>query len=219
MSLLTPQATLSLEEIQRAAFYLLLDNLNAALAEVEQRWEPSDQEFAERTDRVYAPTTLEPIEVHNFHEGHRPSLIKAPVDRYPNVAVMCFLAVPSPGSDQWDHMNVYRDTLWIEVMAKAGPEPVGDVEGETICNRRAHRLAEAANLCILRDESLGGIVSGHDTAPTIRMGDLFTRKERTSYGPHWYWQGARLEYAVRKEAAASSPSSGSFFRPPIDQAP
>jgi hypothetical protein len=109
-------------------------------------------------------------------------------------------------SDQYDQIDVYRDNLFVEIMVKATQD-----EGEEIVNRRVQRTAEAVNICILRNETLNGIVAGFDTAPTLRLSDVFTRKERTAYGPEWFWQGARLEYAVRKEATHPSLSPGSIF--------
>jgi hypothetical protein len=46
-----------------------------------------------------------------------------------------------------------------------------------------------------------------DVSPS--MSDLFTRKEKTTYGDLWFWQGARLEYVVRKDAIRYLPSGSS----------
>jgi len=203
--LLVDQGTTGLEEIQREALYVLMDNLNDALADMEAYWAPKDEALALRLGIDYVPTTLEPVIPTNFHEGHRPSLIGAPIDRYPNVAVMCFRAAPSAESAAYDHMESYRDALWVEVMVKS---QVSEEE----CNRRIHRMASAANLCMMAHKTLNGSVSGMDTAPTTNISDLFKRKEKASgYGPEWYWQGARLDYTVRKEAV-DPPSTGSFLR-------
>jgi hypothetical protein len=213
MTLLVDQATTGLEEIQREAFYVVLDHINDAIGEVEAYWGPRDEALAVRMGVDYEPTLLERVVSENFHEGHRPSLIKAPITAYPNVSVMCFRATPHGESASHDHMDIYRDTLWIEIMVKS------EVSEEE-CNRRAHRMATAVNLCVMANTTLNGIVSGLDATPSANITDLFTRKERSAYGPEWFWQGARLEYAVRKEAAHGSPSSGSFFRAPqyaIDQ--
>ena len=44
----------------------------------------SDEEFATATGRSSELTVLERVDPNNFHEGHRPSLISAPIDAYPN---------------------------------------------------------------------------------------------------------------------------------------
>ena len=152
----------------------------------------------------------------NFHEGFRPSLINAPVEGYPNLAVMAYRATPGPGTELYDHQEKYRVTLVIETMVKAMSE-----EGEEVCNHRAQRMVQAVHTCLMANQTLGGIVSGFDGTPTVSVTELFTRKDRggdassagtrTSYGPHWYWQGGRMEYAVRKEASLPT-SHGTNFR-------
>lgn len=213
MSLLVDQGTTGLEEIQREARYVLMDNLNDAIDQVESYWVPKDEALALRLGIDYVPTVLERVAPENFHEGHRPSLINAPIEQYPNVAAMCFRATPSAESAAYDQMESYRDVLWVEVMVKS------EVSEEE-CNRRVQRMATAVNLCMMSHTTLNGIVSGMDTAPTTNVSDLFKRKEKSGYGQDWFWQGARLDYTVRKEAVNPPSSTGSFFRTPyeIDQA-
>lgn len=204
------------EQIQRAALYVLHKTINEAIGLVQAAWVASDTEHATVFGNTYIPTILEPIQNKNFHEGHRPSLINAPVDRYPNVAVMAYRATPAPGTDLFDHQENYRVSLAVEVMVKAMSE-----EGEEVCNRRAHRLVDAVHVSLMANTTLGGLVSGFDGTPTTSVTELFTRKDRggndsgqrgarTAYGPEWFWQGGRLEYAVRKEAAM--PSHENHFR-------
>jgi len=218
MTTLVNSATLGLEDIQRAAVYVLYDGINDVLSEIEAAFAPSDQEFASKLGRTYEPTTLESVQPENFHEGHTPSLINSPVEGYPNIAVMAYVASPSPTDSQYDHQTIYLDQLVIETMVKS-------IDSEAEVNKRARRMTEAVNVCMMRNQTLNGMVQGFDTAPTVRISDVFTRKERTSYGPEWFWQGSRLEYVVRKEAVHRPPSSsGSIFRTPqpvglnIDQA-
>jgi len=205
VTLILKNPTLGLEEVQRAAFYILFERLNDAIGLVESYWTPLDEERSIRTGIPIPATTLERVLPGNFHEGHRPSLLRAPIEAYPNVAVMAFRATPGPGSDLFDHVDVYRDQLWIEMMVKS---QIDEVE----TNRRAQRMAAAVNTCMIQNQSLEGIVSGLETGPTAVVSDLFVRKERTSYGAEWYWQGARLEYSVRKETVVQPPQ---FFD--IDQ--
>lgn len=211
----TPNA--ALEEIQRAALLVLADTLNDAIGLVEAAWADSDQSFAERMGRAYTPVVLERVQPENFHEGYRPSLINAPVEQYPNVAAMAYRATPGPGTELYDHQEKYRVALVIEMMVKA----MSDDGGEEVCNHRAQRMVQALHTCLMANQTLGGIVSGFDGTPTVSVTELFTRKDRggdpssagtrTSYGPHWFWQGGRLEYAVRKEASLPT-THGTNFR-------
>lgn len=203
---LVETATTGLEEIQRQVFFKLFEDMNDTILVIAERMDTSDEEFATRTGRPYVQTVIEPVEPANFYEGHRPSLITAPIEDYPNVSVMATRSAPTPESDLLDHGASYRDSIIVEIMAKA-------IEDEETVNRRIHRLAQAAHVCLMRDQTLNGVVSGFDTTPSVAISDVFTRKEQTGYGPNWFWQGARLEYAVRKEAGHfPSSSSGSIFQ-------
>lgn len=204
MATLLNTALLGLEQIQRAALVQLIANTNDYIAQVEEFMTSSDIEVATLTGMDYVPTEIERIAQGHFYEGHRPSLISAPVTNYPNLAVMAFQA--QPGSDgELDQFDTYTDQLVIEIMVKA-------IENEEIVNRRIQRTAEAVNMAIMVDTTLGGVVTGFEGPPSLDLTDVFTRKEKTSYGSHWYWQGARIEYAVRKEAVRPTPSGGSIFR-------
>lgn len=215
-TLLIRNPSTGLPEIQRAAFYVMFRTLNDSLSLVQSKWDASDVEHSSVIGVTHVPTVLEPIQNKNFYEGRKPSLIDAEVDCYPNVCVMATRATPDADSALWDHQEKYRVSLTIEVMVKASAE-----EGEEVCGRRVNRMIDAVHTSMMTNQSLGGIVSGFIGAPTISVADIFTRKDRggssssgqgtrTAYGPHWFWQGGRLEYAVRKEAA--TPSHGRPFR-------
>ena len=208
MSTLIAEPVLGLEQIQRAILFMLQDNLNDAYGQVNDWMAASDELVAARYGNSYVPTTIEPIEVANFYEGHRPSLIKASIDKYPNCAAWGVRAQPTGDSSQLDQLAIFRDLIYIEIMVKSNDD-------EEEVNRRMHRLVEAVNICVLSNQSLNGVVHGLDLDPLVNISDVFTRKERTSYGPEWFWQGARLEYAVRKEAVyPSSSPAGSLLRTP-----
>lgn len=216
MTLLLNNTRIGLEEIQRQAFLVIFENANNAIAQIESEMAVSDQEFANRTGRPYVPVEIERISNENFHEGHRPSLIKASIERYPNVSVWALRATPSAESGDFDQISVFNTLLYVEIMVKAE----GD-QGEEVVNHRVQRTMEAVNAVLMANQTLNGAVSGFSADPTVNLTDVFTRKERTSYGPEWLWQGARLEYAVRKEAGIPAASTGSFFRSvdyDIDQA-
>jgi hypothetical protein len=205
MTLVT-EPILGLENIQRAAFLVFFEQLNGAISQIASFMDDRDQEFATRTGRDYVPTVVEPVDSNNFYEGHRPSLIDAPVTLYPNFSVWSVRATPTPESADFDQSFVSRTLLYIECMVKSNLD-----EGEV--NRRLLRTVEATHLCVMSNPTLGGVVIGADSDPSVTISEVFTRKERTAYGPHWFWQGARLEYAVRKESAMPSFStSGSIFR-------
>lgn len=202
-------AFIGAEFIQKAAFYRLYDNLNAVQLAVQNAMTIYDEEFNTRTGNTLDPLILEPILPENFHEGHRPSLIKAAIEKYPNCSVTMSRAIPAPGSAQLDQMDAYAETLAVEVMVKS-------IDSEREVDLRCKRLVEAVNLTFDQDRTLDGAISVIDQ-PSVIFGDVFTRSEKTSYGPEWFWQGARLEYPVRKNTP-SAVAQGGFFAD-FDQAP
>jgi hypothetical protein len=203
MSLISYPNT-GIEEVQRAAFYTLYDNLNDYIEAVRDLRAPSDEALADHLGIPYVPTEIETIEPENFYEGHRPSLIQAPVDKYPNCSVWTVRSTPGTGNELYDHQNIYRNLMYIEIMARSR-------NSEEEVNRRITRMAEAVNLCMLGNPTLNGAVSGHEVQGSGIISDVFTRREESNRGPIWYWQGARWEYAVRKEAVIPSSNAGSVF--------
>jgi hypothetical protein len=95
--------------------------------------------------------------------------------------------------------------LYVEIMCKS-------ITDEGIVNKRIVRTTEAVNLVMQEDPTLGGIVTGFEGDVAPSLSDVFTRRERTNYGPVWFWQGARLEYVVRKDAVLLRSNQGSDFR-------
>jgi hypothetical protein len=197
--------TIGLELIQRAALVHIFSNLNAAIRERAEYAHESDEALAEFLGQPYEKTEVEEIANENFYEGHRPSLIKAPIENYPNVSVWCVRATPHPESVLSDHTNIWNVLLFVEIMCKSERD-----EGEV--NRRIIRTTEALNAVMQNDPSLGGTVTGFETDVTPSLSDVFVRKRDTSYGDPWFWQGARLEYVVRKDAVLPQSASGSNFR-------
>lgn len=202
-NLLVDTVTEGMEHIQRVALYVFVQELNPALIRVEQIWEQSDMDLAALRGVDYVPTELELVLAENFYDGHRPSLIGAPIEKYPNVAVMVSRSTVSPEAGQYDHQECYRIPLLVEVMVKASDE-----EGEEVCNRRAQRMVEAAHAVLMANPTLGGMVSGFDTAPTGSTTQLFARKERAHHGPKWMWQGGRIECVFRKESSSDTTFRG-----------
>lgn len=196
--------SLGFEEIQRAALLTLFDNLNAAITERAAVMDASDQDFATRTNRPYVPLVIEPIAPENFYEGHRPSLIQADVDKYPNVSCWTVRTTMHAESASSDHTSIFNDLLYVEVMVKA-------IEDEETVNKRLARTVEAVNNVMTLNPTLGDVVTGIGDERNVALSDLFTRRERTNYGPVWFWQGARLEYVVRKDAVLPGNRIGQLF--------
>lgn len=194
MTLIT-EPILGLEKIQRTAFLILFDQLNGAVAQINDFMASDDEDLDVHLGRPYVATVVDPIAAGNFYEGHRPSLIDAAVDSYPNCSVWGVRTQPAAESSSLDQISISQTLLYIELMAKAAPE-----EGEGIANRRLLRMVEGVNLCVMSNSTLRGLVNGRESDPIVSISEVFTRKERTAYGPHWFWQGARVEFTVRKEA-------------------
>ena len=208
VSTLIENTLIGLEDVQLAVWRQLYDGINVSLEDVATHFETQDEEVwaLQGNDPLdFEPTTLETVESANFYLGHVQSLVRdAPIERFPNVSVFTTQAMPATNQDQLDQIDAYRDQIIVEVMVKS------DKDEEEV-NRRALRTAEAVNITLQRDFTLGGKIWGFESAPMVIIGDVFIRKETTAYGPEWFWQGVRLEYAVRKEAELPS-SNGSVFR-------
>ena len=198
-------STTGLEQAQRAAYLVLFDHLNDAIGFVETNWSQSDQQTALHTGFPYVPLLIERIENQNFYEGHRPSLIQAPVEKYPNISVWGVNSNPSEESAISDHVDIWENMIWIEVMTKS-------LESEEAVNKRTIRTAEAIHLVMTNNPTLGGVASGLTDDVSFAMSEVFLRRENTSYGTNWFWQGARLEYVVRKDAVLPSSRPGPDFR-------
>lgn len=195
---------IGLGDVQRAALILLYRKLNSIAEEVNDIYRADDEATAALFGRPYTPVTIEPIRSENFFEGHHPSLLRAGIDRFPSCSAWSVRATPAANSMVSDHAAVYSDLLYVDLMVKA-------IENETLANLRAQRMAEAANVCLMQDPTLGGRVTGFLSDPTIKIGDIQIKRENTTYGDVWYWQPVRLEYLVRKDAQNPSVSPGRLF--------
>ena len=208
MTTLMTNTLIGVEEVQLAVWNRLFDGLNTALSDVATYFEDLDEDVWEKTGNDpldFVPTELEEVEPENFYLGHVQSLVRdAPITKFPNCCVFTTQAVAAANAQQLDQLEAYRDSVSVEIMVKSSAS-------EQEVNRRALRTAEAVNITLQRDITLGGKIYGFENAPTVIIGDVFIRKETTAYGPEWYWQGVRLEYAIRKEAELPS-SEGSVIR-------
>lgn len=195
---------LGLERIQREAFLVLYNNLNQELAILESAWATLDAQLSTATGRDFDAIALEPVEDYNFHMGHRPSLIEAPIARYPNVSVMAY-QTRADAFSQLDQMVQMSDRLFIECMVKSPQYTTtteeasdGQIEAERVVNARIQRMTDAVNNVIQNNRRLNGTVQEITAPPNVLISDVFPRAEKTSYGPMWLWQGSRLEYEVSK---------------------
>jgi len=178
-------SSLALEAVGKQALSFLQVELNDEIVAVQQEWAVLDAKLE------YQPIDVEMIMPENFYHGHRPSLIDAPVEAYPNCSVMAFSA--SPQISDWDHEDRYSLRLFVELMCKSDSD-----EGEV--NSRIQRTADAAHRVLMRNPSLGGLVDEVANTPTLEVSDVFTRMEQTRSGHKFFWQGARLEYTIMKYA-------------------
>jgi len=179
------------EAIQRQALIVLFDYLNDTIATMNSTWATEDDVFWAALNRGNEEWFVEPIADNNFYAGTIPSLINAPIDRYPNVAAVCYLANP-PGSTD-DDGELYQDVLAIEVMVKS-------INSEQEVNSRIQKTLDAIHLTFMNshtNRTLNNTVPSLN-APRQSIGDVFIRREKTSQGPTWYWQGGSLEYVVSK---------------------
>jgi len=188
-----------LEAVQAAAYALLVNNLNDAIGEMEARGQAFDDDLSARVGFDVTrgvPTTLERIEEPQaFVYGHRPSLIDAPVDLYPNASVMAFASTGS--AEQLDQLDGRRDVLQVEVMVKA-LDKHEDGTAEELCNRRIHRTADAVIMVFAGDRTLGGAVAEISEEPSVEHGNVFVRKRDTRMGARFLWQGTHIEWAVER---------------------
>jgi len=182
---------LGTEVIQRQALIVLFNYLNDTIAAMNQTWAVEDDEFWAALNRGNEEWFVEPVEDTNFYAGTIPSLINSSIDHYPNVATICYIASPPSSTD--DDGELYQNILAIEVMVKS-------INSEQEVNSRIQKTLDAVHLTFmnsLENRTLNNTVPKLN-APRQSVGDVFIRREKTSQGPTWYWQGGSLEYVVSK---------------------
>lgn len=191
-----------LEEIGSEALVALFSDLNAELTVQELAGQTRDATYGSERNLPYVALTLERVETTNFHLGHRPSLIEAPIDEYPNVSVMAYQS--QPAADQGDQIESWDISLFVEIMVKSpGTDSRNRDElhhTEEIVNKRIQRTTNAVVNVLQRNKTLGGTVLEVKTPPAVTVTDAFLRREQSGHGPVWLWQGARLEFQVEKHA-------------------
>jgi len=150
--------------------------------------------------RGAATWTVEAIANENFYPGTIPSLINAPIEKYPNVCVICYRG--SPKTSQDDLGENYTHTLAVEIMVKSGTfldnDPVEHIIfNEQEVNSRIQKTLDAAHLTLLDNRRLNNTIP-ELPAPEATIGDLFVRRTAGGQGDKWYWQGGTLQYNLDK---------------------
>lgn len=192
---------LALETVQRAALVVLFDGLNNMISSMNSTWASEDTAFMGELGRPAPGFTVETISNDNFYSGTIPSLINAPISKYPNLCVVCYRADPKISSD--DLGENYTHTLAVEIMCKSGTfdasgsDLTGGILREQEVNSRIQKTLDAAHLTLLANRRLSNTIP-ELPAPSVTVGDLFIRREEGGSGPRWYWQGGSLEYELDK---------------------
>lgn len=213
-----------LEDLQRAAFYVFFEGMNNAIDEISDYWIPRDQEFDQLTGSSFSPIALEHISNENFHEGHKPSLLRGSPENYPNLTVFATQADPSAENSRFDQIDSWLNSLLVEVMVKAPAPNPQDQSSETICNRRIQRTAEAVVLCLRRNQNLGGANYGLNQWPSILISDISAVRSPSQGGAYpgqqgssgartgerYVWQGAAIRFRIQKDAIPALSGAGTF---------
>lgn len=190
---------IGLGQLKREAFVVLLQALGEAIEQQNEYWVPYDEELATLRGIEYKPLEVELVLPENFYLGHNPSLINAPVEKYPNVAVDADRA-GSTLADDLDQAQMYAVNLYIEFMVKS------EVSEEEVSDR-ADRMLDAINICMMSNRTLRGATHELGDTPTVQLSNVFVRDAETSYGEQWFWRGGRIEYEVIKVSQFPSGSA------------
>lgn len=188
---------LEINQMVRNTVTILFYGLNDEIDRLNADWAERDSEFFSMLGRDNPEVVCELVAETNFYFGHVPSLLEAPIEKYPNVAVMSPNATPIATND--DHAEKANIRLWIEIMAKAQGDD-DDLAAEAV-NNRLMRMGQAVQVTMKAPpaRTLNGIVPKLGQAlPLITNGDVFVRRAEKGRGPRWFWQGARLEYIVEQ---------------------
>jgi len=179
------------ELIETEAIKVLYNNLNTELLAVQERWEERDVEINSLIGVEPVVVEQELVIEGNYHYGHVPSLIEAPIENYPNVAAI------ADGADQAeseiDQMNNYSIGLAIEIMCKS-------VYNESEVNRRTNRTLEAVHNVMMRNQTLNGLIEGFESDPSMQTSEVFTRRDHPQGDSDWYWRAGRIDYQITRHA-------------------
>lgn len=194
-------ATLGFEESTRATLKVLIDGLNDEIEARSARWSQADLDWQEFAGTGIGQVDIPLVPIDHFHEGPHPSIIEAPIESFPAVAVTSFFT--TSGTREID--GSYRSSLRLAIEMFSISGPVYDqsmIEHSTIVGRRIQRTVEAANAVLMRNRTLCGAAQpGITDLPRGGIGpQRFARKEENGTGPRWVWQGARIEYTLQRNS-------------------
>src|SRR5574337_189383 len=176
-----------LERLMRAATLLLYNNLNNEISTQNTNWgsgsgDLDDTQFWTALGRSNPGISAEQIEAGNFYPGHVPSLIDAPIDKYPNVSVMAYQADALPNADDWSEQ--YMAHLAVEIMCKAlcdsdKPDQDADALAAQAVNMRTHRTLAAVHAVFMSDDArtFMKVVPRAQNAPNQVITNVFVRRE------------------------------------------
>lgn len=187
------QRGFGLEIIERQVHKILFDQLNDEIDVQEELWYEEDEEYQMLTETEIGRVTLEHIEPKNFYAGHRPSLLKATYDNFPNICVMCYSAGMDEQTEFIDQMQNWTIDIVLELMVRSD-------DSEEELNRRTHRTIEAVNQVMMRNESLNKYSIGYNFDPEVAISNTFLQSEQTTHGEDWWWAAARMVYNINRHS-------------------
>ena len=197
---------IALEQMSRATVEILYDNLNTQIDNQNSIWIARDNEFFTHVNRTNLNIAAEHVDPSNLFYGHIPSLIDAPIERYPNVSVMTFNVIPVAGED--DSMEEYALRMAIEIMVKsdaAATDKYSEIDDDTalIVNSRLLRTVSAVRECLAdrSNRNLNNTVPKFGNTPIMNIGDVWAAKVDRGHQARFFWQGARLEYRINQWVA------------------
>lgn len=195
-------ARLGIEDLQLAVLTILVNQLNGVIDDENARGATTDAAYQSLTGWGLGTVVAEHVAIDNFHPGHRPSMIDAPIDQYPSVAVMAYTTQQSPTNIGMDHQRDVSILLSIECLVKSDPEELDDYnvsDGEEIVERRIKRTAEAIHTVMAANRPLTGYVYDPNLEPTVTFGEVFARNDRNDGANYrFYWQGVRFQFTFIK---------------------
>lgn len=193
--------TLGFEEGTRGALKVLIEGLNDEIEARSGRWSQADLDWQEFAGIGIGQVDVLPIESDNFHEGPHPTIIEAPIEDFPAIAVFAYFTTSAgQGIDGAEKSNL---RLAVEAFCATGPVTDESLASHTtIVHRRISRTTEAVNTVLMQQKSLCGAVQpGITEGPRGGLNpQTFIRTEESSAGPRYIWQGSRLEYTLQRNA-------------------
>jgi hypothetical protein len=183
---------ISTEKIQREALIILFNQLNAKIAAMQPTWTAEDDQLWAALGRGNPDWSVEPIPTTNFHPGTLEGILDRPLEQFPNVCTIAYMAQPRGSSD--DTGDIYAITLAVEILVKSE-------ESEEEVNSRIQKTLEAAHLVIMDNPTLNNTVPRIGVPPRQTIGDVQGRRferGRPALENRWYWQGGSLEYTIDK---------------------